>query len=233
MNSLVSHSQLIINDESINEMSSYKKDHHLLKHQLTRDSGIDSDNTQHQQRQLSLRPSQTTSTEENNSSCTSSNNKSLFNSTITCSKSSGKGPKSLTIKSIGPTCSESKFRSSTRDNSIENDLENSLYEENNHKNNILKIVVREDEEYPEGEYIEDRYIGEEYGSDKADSSSGDEVEDKDEREFNEIRKISKQRSKTQQERLCMNMNMDESFRNIYCDPFEASRVKVDSPKPVR
>ncbi len=231
-----------MNDEYVHVISSSKKDHHLLKHQLTRDSGIDSDNTQQQQqRQFSLKPSQNSSNEENSNSLP---NKLIFNSTVTCAKSSCKGPKSLTIKSIGPASGENKFSSSTRDNSIENDLESSSNEEIGELRDGLSVlfkqsVVDEDEEYAEDEYIEDKYIGEEYRSEKAESSnssggSGDEdnAVDTDEREFKEIRRLGKESKKAAQERMCLNSTMDESFGSSGCDPFEASRVKVDSPKPV-
>jgi len=129
----------------------------------------------------------------------------------------------LTIKSIGPASGESKFSSSTRDNSIENDLESSSNEEIGELRDGLsglfkQSVVDEDEEYAEDEYIEDKYIGEEYRSEKAESSnssggSGDEdnAVDTDEREFKEIRRLGKESKKAAQERMCLNSTMDESF----------------------
>lgn len=183
----------------INENFSIKKSDNqsLLKHQLTKDSGIDGDHNQNQhpsqlQHQSSLKISPykkknkqinlsnkvrmvTESSEElpdSEEMVAKKNTMAPFlNSTVTISKTRPSTlHKSMNIKS-------SFSLGSTRDNSVEQ--EEKIEKMSSDGNDLFGTNVIEEDEFVENEYIDDSYIGELSKRD-GDSNSMDEVDSADE-----------------------------------------------------
>lgn len=187
----------------INENFSIKKsdNQHLLRHQLTKDSGIDGDHTNNQnqhsqlQHQNSLKISSSkkknkqinltnriiqnnkSSEEQDSEEIVKKDTEPFLNSTVTISKRKpSKLHKSMKIKnSFSP--------GSTRENSIEQE-ESAIDKMSNDESDLFDTNVIEEDEYVENEYIEDKYIGDEYPSDKLVKSgshhSTDEIDSADE-----------------------------------------------------
>lgn len=158
----------VISDESFSKIESHLR----LKHQLTRDSGIDSDNThQKQESKKSAKSShedQVCSENKNETNEKSNTIESYVKKTVASSKSTFKTPKP-SFKYMKKQ-NESNVPSLTRNSNVDQDyaLENSYRDAPEmNKEQISKPYTIDEDEYADDEYIEDRYIGEEYGSEKA------------------------------------------------------------------
>lgn len=207
MSTQTSNSNLNIDDEVlqsrsqiINENFSIRKSDNqsLLKHQLTKDSGIDGDHTNNNQNQhpsqlqnslkispykkknkqinLSNKVGVTESSEELPDSeemiAKKDTMEPFLNSTVTISKTRpSKLHKSMNIKS------HSFSLGSTRDNSV--DQEEKIEKMSSDGNDLFGTNVIEEDEFVDNEYIDDSYIGELSKRD-GDGKSMDEVDSADE-----------------------------------------------------